>query len=155
VRGLNTLHSLKLTFGDDRFQQVSCFLPDRVTLGKRSQQLNLTGVLAELTRILRAEYNYNDFLLKRRDFISVKYVQLSDEQTCRRTHLISCCGVKSLGHDLISKDSDSIRIHSLDAFCLENCQGGLFLSLACCMNQKSRIIICVGIFYLHFQLRHV
>jgi len=89
VRGLNTLHSLKLTFGDDRFQQVSCFLPDRVTLGKRSQQLNLTGVLAELTRILRAEYNYNDFLLKRRDFISVKYVQLSDEQTCRRTHLIN------------------------------------------------------------------
>lgn len=78
MRGLNTLHSLKLTFGDDRFQQVSCSLPDRV--GERWQQLNLTGVLAVFTRILRAEVNCKDFLLKRRDFISVKYFQLSDEQ---------------------------------------------------------------------------
>ncbi len=59
MRGLNTLHSLKLTFGDDRFQQVSCSLRGRI--GKRWEQLNLTGGLAVITRILWTECHYNDF----------------------------------------------------------------------------------------------
>lgn len=74
---------------------------------------------------------------------------MNNWQTCRSAlRLVSCCGVKSLGHDLISKGFGFV-------FCLENCQGGLFLSLACCMNQKSLIIIHVLAFSQHIWRKSI